>query len=82
MFAFYTSSSLREHWNAAVGEYISNSQDMDRALKAKGEEMSLRTGIDHDYEYLTPAEMADPSAVGADPSHLEETHRRQRDTRP
>jgi hypothetical protein len=79
VFAFYTSSSMREHWNTAVGQYVSNSQDMDRALKTKGEEMSVRTGIAHEYEYLSPAEMADPTATGADPNLLEETHRRQRD---
>jgi putative FmdB family regulatory protein len=76
-FGFYVASSLKEHWNQAVGQYVSNSHDMSEALKRKSEEMSVRTGIDHDYQYVSPAEMADPSAHGASQENLDETYRRQ-----
>jgi len=78
-FGFYVSTGVKEHFNNAVGEYVSNSHQMSEALKRKSEEMSVRTGIDHDYQYVEPADMADPSAHGASPDVLEETRRRQRD---
>jgi hypothetical protein len=70
---------MQEHWNQAVGQYVSNRQEMSEALKRQGDEMSERTGIHHDYEMVSPSEMADPSAVGASRENLDETHRRQRD---
>ena len=76
-FGFYVSGGLREHWNTAVGQYVSNRHDMDEALKRQSDEMSVRTGVDHHYEYVSPSEMADPSAHGVREDGLEETRRRQ-----
>ena len=82
VFSFNVTTSMREHWNTAVGEYVSNSREMSDSLKRKSEEMSVRTGIDHDYQYVSPAEMADPSAHGASRENLEETNRRFHDLSP
>ena len=79
-FSFYTSGSLKEHWNAAVGRYVSNRHDMDEALKRQSDEISVRTGIDHQYEYVSPAEMADSSAHGVSEDGLEESRRRRAET--
>ena len=78
-FTFYTSAGMKEHFNNAVGEYVSNRQQMSDALKRQSEEMSVRTGIDHDYQLVEPADMRDASAHGVSEDGLEETHRRQRD---
>jgi hypothetical protein len=64
VFSFYTHTGMKEHWNTAVGAYVSNRQQMDDALKRQSEVASVRTGVDHDYQYVSPAEMADPSAHG------------------
>jgi hypothetical protein len=79
VFAFYTGTGMKEHWNTAVGRYVSNRHDMDEALKRQSDEASVRTGIDHQYEYISPAEMADPSAHGVSEDGLEETRRRHHD---
>lgn len=78
-FGFYVSGGIKEHWNTAVGQYVSNSHEMSEALKRKGEEASIRTGIEHEYEYVSPAEMADASAHGASEDGLEESRRRRHD---
>ena len=78
-YAFYTASGIKEHWNTAVGQYVSNQREMTEALKRQGEEMSVRTGLDTQYEYVDPADMRDATAHGASEEGLEETRRRQRD---
>jgi hypothetical protein len=82
VFAFTTSGSMKEHWNQAVGQYVSNHREMDDALKRRSEEASIRTGIDHQYEYLSPAEMKDPSAHGVSEDSLEPTRKRFGDLSP
>lgn len=76
VFAFTTSTSMREHWNTAVGQYVSNRYEMSEALKRQSEQASIRTGIDHNYEMVSPSEMMDPTAHGASEDGLEETRRR------
>ena len=78
-YGFYVRFSLAEHFNTAVGQYVSNQHDMNEALKRHSEEMSVRTGIEHDYEYVSPSEMADASAHGVVEDGLEESRRRRRD---
>jgi hypothetical protein len=60
---------MREHWNDAVGRYVSNRQEMSDALKRAGDEYSERTGLDTQYEYVSPADMMDASAHGVNPDH-------------
>lgn len=72
-FAFYVSGGLKEHWNNAVGQYVSNEHQMNEALKRQSEEMSVRTGMDHNYQYVDPSEMRDASAHGVSEDNLETT---------
>jgi putative FmdB family regulatory protein len=69
-FSFTTSNSMREHWNTAVGQYVSSRSDMTEALKRQSEEASIRTGIDHQFEMVERADMADPTAHGVDESTI------------
>jgi putative FmdB family regulatory protein len=78
-FSFNVSTGMREHWNTAVGQYVSNRQEMDDALKRQSEAASLRTGVDHEYVRVDPVDMRDPSAHGVSEDGLEESRRRQRD---
>lgn len=78
-FGFYVSTGLKEHWNQAVGQYVSNRHDMDEALKRQSDEMSIRTGMDHQYEYVSPSEMADASSHGVREDGLEESRKRRHD---
>ena len=78
-FGFYVSSGLKGHWNSAVGQYVENERQMTDALKRQSEEQSIRTGIDHQYEYVSPSEMADASAHGVSEDGLEESRRRRHD---
>jgi hypothetical protein len=70
---------MKEHWNQAVGQYVSNSQDMSEALKRQSEAASVRSGIDHEFVMVDPADMADASAHGVNQDGLEETKRRRHD---
>jgi DNA-directed RNA polymerase subunit RPC12/RpoP len=74
-FTFYTASGMKEHWNNAVGQYVSNRQEMSDALKRQSEEASVRTGIDHQYEMVEPADMRDPTAHGVSEDGLEATRK-------
>lgn len=78
-FSFNVSGSMKEHWNTAVGQYVSNRQEMDDALKRQSEAASVRTGVDHEFVRVDPADMADPRAHGVSEDGLEETRRRQHD---
>jgi hypothetical protein len=66
---------MKEHWNSAVGQYVSNRQDMTEALKRQSEEASVRTGMDHDFQMVDPADMRDPSAHGVNEDNLEGTRK-------
>lgn len=66
---------MPEHFNHAVGSYVSNEREFRDALKVMSEEQSYRVGIDHEYEYLSPADMADASAHGVTEEGLEATER-------
>jgi putative FmdB family regulatory protein len=39
----------RAHFNYSVGQYVTNQRDFEDKLKRKGEEMSNRLGIEHNY---------------------------------
>lgn len=65
-FTFNVSMSMKEHWNTAVGSYVSNSRELDDQFKRKSEEQSVRTGIEHEYVRVDQADMQDASAHGVD----------------
>ena len=60
-FTFNVSNGMREHWNIAAGEYVSNQRNLDDAFKRKSEEASIRTGMDHEYVRVDVADMRDPA---------------------
>lgn len=74
-FTFNISRSMPEHFNHSVGSYVSNEHQMREALKVISEEQSYRVGTDHEYEYVSPHDMADMSAHGVTDEGLEETAR-------
>jgi hypothetical protein len=76
-FVFNTRNSVPEHFNHTVGGYVSNEGELRDALKRVGDEQSERLNIEHNYQYLTRAEMADPSAHGVTGEGLDATYRAQ-----
>lgn len=69
--------SMPEHYNHAVGEFVSGKHSFRDALKRRGEEQSIRTGTEHNYE---PVDLRDQAACGATDEGLYETEKRARDT--
>lgn len=63
-FSFNTSGGMKEHWNIAAGEYVSNRRQLDDALKRQSEAASARTGIDHEFVRVDVADMHDAKAHG------------------
>lgn len=78
-FSFTVSTGLKEHFNQAAGEYVSNRRQLDDAFKRRSEEMSARLGMDHEFVTVDPADMMDASAHGVDENTLEPTRKRMRD---
>lgn len=74
-FSFNVQGGIKEHWNAAVGQYVNNRAEMSDALKRQSEEASVRTGIDHDYVMVDPADMRDPRVHGVNEDNLEGTRK-------
>lgn len=70
---FNVRNSTPEHFSTAVGGYVSNDRDLRDALKRMSDEQSERVGMDHNYEYLTRSEMADPTAHGVTEEGLDTT---------
>lgn len=67
--------SMPEHFNTSTGAYVSNERDFRDGLKRKSEEMSIRTGMTHNYQ---PVDVTDMKALGVTDDGLEETKRRRR----
>ena len=66
---------MPEHFNHTVGGYVQNERQVRDALKELSDTQSERNGIEHNYEYLTRAEMADPSSHGVTSEGLDATER-------
>jgi hypothetical protein len=47
---------MRPHFNYSVGRYINNDREFRDALKRRGEQNSLATGLDTDYQPKYPGE--------------------------
>ena len=61
---------MHEHMNHTTGTLVSDMRGFRDALKRKSEEATLRTGVEHNYEPVDPADMKkvveDSGAVGLD----------------
>jgi hypothetical protein len=66
---------MPEHFNYSVGQYVTNDHALKEEFKRLSEEQSARVGMDHDYEYVSPADMADMSAHGVTEEGLDDTAR-------
>ena len=74
-FNFNVRNSMPEHFNYSVGSYVSNERQLRDAIKVVGDEQYHRLGIESDYQYLSPSDMADASAHGVTEEGLDDTAR-------
>jgi len=74
-FVFQHRPSMPEHFSHAIGRPVLNERDLRDALKRQSDEQSERLGIEHNLDFLTRAEMADPSVHGVTGEGLEESRR-------
>ena len=70
---------MPEHFNHSVGSYVSNERQLRDALKVASAEASNRLGMDHDFQYMSPADMADASSHGVTEEGLDDTYRARHD---
>lgn len=78
-FKFSIARSMPEHFNHSVGAYVSNERQMRDALKVASEEASVRRGLDHDFQYMSPSDMQDASAHGVTEEGLDDSYRARHD---
>ena len=72
-FSFSILRSVPEHFNNSTGQYVNNTRELKDALKRQCEVESLSTGMDHNYEYLSPFDMSDAAARGVTTEGLTES---------
>jgi hypothetical protein len=74
-FSFNIATSVPEHFNHSVGGYVNNERELKEQIKIRSQEESERTGIEHNFEYLSRSDMADSAAHGVTEEGLEQTAR-------
>lgn len=74
-FVFQFRPDLPEHFNHSIGSYVSNERELRDAIKRKSDEASERNGIEHNLEFLTRADLMDPSAHGVTDEGLDDTRK-------
>jgi hypothetical protein len=72
-FSFGIVHGIPEHFNNSTGQYVNNVRELKDDLKRQSDVESAVTGIDHNYEYLSPADMADASSRGVTTEGLSES---------
>lgn len=70
---------MPEHFNHSVGSYVSNERQLRDALKVASQEASRRSGMDTNYEFMSPADMADAGSHGVTDEGLEDSYRARHD---
>lgn len=60
---------MQEHWNTSVNAPVSSMRDFREKLKAAGEEYTLRTGIETNYQ---PVDISDTKALGVTSEGIED----------
>jgi hypothetical protein len=58
----YGKPTFVPHHNWAVGRYVTSDRDFRDALKARSDEQSQLTGIDHDYQPRYPGDRPAPTS--------------------
>lgn len=66
---------MPEHFNTSVGVHVNSERELRDAIKRQSDEVSERTGIEHNMDYLTRADMADAGAHGVTGEGLDEQAR-------
>lgn len=66
-------TSMPEHFNAALGSYVSSEAEYRDGLKEASEKASQRAGYDMNF---TPVDLHDRAALGVTDEGLDATHRR------
>ena len=74
-YSFNIGKSIPEHFNNSTGTYVNTERELRDHLKFMSDEESARIGMDHNYEYLSPADMQDPAAHGVTEEGLDSTNR-------
>src|SRR5215472_11151731 len=74
-YVFQARGAMPDHMNVATGQYVTNRIQLSDALKRMGDGQYERTGITSDYQYMTPAEMRDPSIHGVTEEGLDSQER-------
>jgi hypothetical protein len=74
-YSFSVAPAFKEHWNNAVGHYVSNDRQFRDSLKVQSEEMSNRMGMNVDYQPLSRSDMAEQSAHGVTEEGLDHTRK-------
>lgn len=75
VYSFTTGSGMPEHFNNALGEFVSDKRQFYDGLKRQSEVASIRQGFDVDYQPIDPSDMADPSNHGVTEEGLDDTYR-------
>jgi DNA-directed RNA polymerase subunit RPC12/RpoP len=78
-FSFNRQSMFQDHYNNAVGRYVTNDRQFRDELKKGAEAATQRTGLEHNYE---PVDVGDRAAYGITEEHiaaLEPTYKKQRE---
>lgn len=70
--SFNFNRPMREHYNHSVGQFVGNERQFKDGLKRKSEEMSMRTGMEHNYQ---PVDVTDMKALGVTDEGLEHTRK-------
>lgn len=72
-FSFGIVHGIPEHFNHSTNRYVNNVRELKDTLKQQSDAESAATGIDHNYEYLSPADMADTQSRGVTAEGLSES---------
>lgn len=78
-YVFQFKPDTPEHFNHSIGQYVTNERELRDAIKRQSDEASERNGIEANMEFMTRADMADPSAHGVTDEGLEQSRREWRD---
>jgi DNA-directed RNA polymerase subunit RPC12/RpoP len=81
LWSFNARPSMPDHFNHSLGRYVTNQRDLGDGFKRASDEASERMGIEHNFQPIDRADMADPSAHGVTDEGLEHTRQVLHDAR-
>lgn len=69
-------SSMPEHYNTSVGQFIRTERELKDVFKRQSEEATIRTGIEHNF---VPVSSSDRKTLGVTSEGLDATYNRRRE---